>query len=257
MQPKRKYLLPGASLGLACLFAFLPASTIAAPLQSGEQVYQRVCAACHGPGPVAAPKLGDQAAWRPLLAEGQAVVTAHGWVGVREMPPRGGVPGLKLEEFGRAVAHMGRAAGADWQDPAGSPSLMKAIRAEEKARRKDVRQLMSLAKDQGRSGAAVYEAVCRHCHESGVAGAPKKGNRADWRDLIKEGQSVLTAHAWVGVRAMPPRGGHPDLSLEEFARAVAEMVSASGGDWRDPSNNPALIKAIRSEIKKRELDFGK
>lgn len=141
----------------------------------GEALYQKACAACHGVGPVEAPKFGDHAAWAELIAEGQAVVTAHGWVGVREMPPRGGVPDLSLEAFGRAVAYMARAAGADWQDPELSASLLQAIRAEEKARRQALQAQAHTVADQGRSGAAVYEAICRHCHETGVAGAPAKG----------------------------------------------------------------------------------
>jgi cytochrome c5 len=245
-----------SNISLSVLLAGLSIPSIAAPLQSGEQVYKQVCSSCHGPGPVDAPKLGDKAAWTPLIEEGQAVVTAHGWVGVREMPPKGGAPKLKLEEFGRAVAYMARAAGGDWQNPERSAKLMAAIRAEEKLRREELLAKMQTALDQGRSGAAVYAEICQHCHNDGVAGAPRKGNRKDWRPLIKEGQAILTAHAWVGVRAMPPRGGHPDLSLEEFSRAVVEMANASGGKWQDPSNNK-LLDDIRSEIIKRERSLAK
>jgi hypothetical protein len=42
------------------------------------------------------------------------------------------------------------------------------------------------------------------------------------------------------------------LSLEEFSRAVADMASASGGDWQDPSRNAALMAQIRKEVGKRE-----
>ena len=211
----------------------------------------------HGVGPVEAPKFGDHAAWAELITEGQAVVTAHGWVGVREMPPRGGVPDLSLEAFGRAVAYMARAAGADWQDPELSASLLQAIRAEEKARRQALQAQAHTVADQGRSGAAVYEAICRHCHETGVAGAPAKGDGKAWRPLLREGQATLTAHAWLGVRAMPPRGGHDDLSLEEFSRAVADMAQAAGGDWRDPSADARLMRRIRAEIGKRERQLAK
>ena len=79
------------------------------------------------------------------------------------------------------------------------------------------------AVDGGRGGADVYQAICSHCHGSGVAGAPRFDNREDWSDLIAEGQHIVTAHGWVGVRAMPARGGHEDLSIEEFSRAVAHM----------------------------------
>jgi len=51
------------------------------------------------------------------------------------------------------------------------------------------------------------------------------------------------------VRAMPAQGGAPELSLEEFARAVAWLASNSGGDWKDP--DAAMMHRIREEAMKR------
>ncbi len=101
-------------------------------IKSGERVYKEVCGACHDTGVANAPKLGDRKAWPPLIAEGQAVLTAHGWVGVRGMPPKSGMPDLPLQEFARAAAFMARAAGGDWQDP--DAKMMASIREEEKKR---------------------------------------------------------------------------------------------------------------------------
>lgn len=98
---------------------------------------------------------------------------------------------------------------------------------------------------QASAGASTYREVCAACHDSGVADAPRFANREDWKELIEEGQDVLTAHAWVGVRAMPPQGGSPDLSLEEFARAVAYMARAADGDWQAP--DAAMLEKIRDE----------
>lgn len=100
-----------------------------------------------------------------------------------------------------------------------------------------------------KSGEQVYKETCFACHATGVAKAPKFGERTTWAPLIKEGQHVLTAHAWVGVRGMPPKGGRPDLSLEEFARAAAYMARAAGADWKDP--DAAMLARIRAEEKKR------
>lgn len=238
--------LLGALLSTLACWSAGPAIA-AAPLKDGAEVYRNVCASCHGPSPVEAPKYGDRAAWAPLIAEGQHVITAHGWVGIREMPPRGGNPDLRLEEFGRAVAYMARAAGANWKDPDHDPELMARIRSEERDRIAALRAKLREAADSGRKGETVYQTICIHCHESGVAGAPRFGNREDWSPLIAEGQHIVTAHGWVGVRAMPARGGHDDLSLEEFARAVAYMANAAGADWKDPSNNPMLLGRIRVE----------
>lgn len=100
-----------------------------------------------------------------------------------------------------------------------------------------------------KSGEQVYKEVCMACHAAGVANAPKFGDSKAWAPLIKEGQAVLTAHAWVGVRAMPPRGGNPNLSLEEFSSAVAYMARAAGGSWKDA--DAKMLASIRAEEKKR------
>jgi cytochrome c5 len=100
-----------------------------------------------------------------------------------------------------------------------------------------------------KSGKQVYDEVCFACHKTGVAHAPKFGNKADWAPLIEEGQPLLTAHAWVGVRAMPAKGGKPELRLAEFSRAVAYMASQAGGNWKDP--DAAMMKKIRKEAEER------
>ncbi len=100
-----------------------------------------------------------------------------------------------------------------------------------------------------KSGEQVYKEVCLACHGAGVANAPRAGEPGGWAKLLEEGQAVVTAHGWVGVRGMPAKGGRPDLSLEEFARATAWMARSAGGDWQDPDE--AMISAIRREEAKR------
>lgn len=109
-----------------------PAAPAPVAVKSGEQVYQEVCVACHGAGVANAPKAGEPGGWAKLLEEGQAMVTAHGWVGIRGMPAKGGRADLSLEEFARATAWMARSAGGDWQDP--DAAMLDAIREEEKKR---------------------------------------------------------------------------------------------------------------------------
>ena len=106
-------------------------------LQTGEQVYKQTCVACHGSGVANAPKFGDRKAWAPLIAEGQPVLTAHAWVGVRAMPPKGGRADLSLEEFAGAVAFMSRGAGGKWQAP--DARMMEKIRHEEKLRHESLK----------------------------------------------------------------------------------------------------------------------
>ena len=101
----------------------------------------------------------------------------------------------------------------------------------------------------GKSGEMVYKETCLACHATGLEKAPKFGDHKAWVPLIKEGQARITADGWVGERGMPARGGNPNLSLEEFARAVAFMARAGGGNWKDPDS--AMLERIRSAEKKR------
>jgi cytochrome c5 len=96
----------------------------------------------------------------------------------------------------------------------------------------------------------VYQQVCSVCHAAGVAGAPKVGDTKKWAPLIAEGQVILTAHGYVGIRAMPAKGGKPDLSLKDFAGALVHMVNQSGGKWTAP--NAALLGQMEKEVVKRE-----
>lgn len=103
---------------------------------AGEQVYAQTCAACHASGVVEAPVYGDKTRWQKLLEEGQVVLSAHGWVGLGAMPPQGGNPDLRLEEFARAVTYMGRGVGADWPDP--DAEMLEEIREEIVLRRHEL-----------------------------------------------------------------------------------------------------------------------
>jgi cytochrome c5 len=105
------------------------------------------------------------------------------------------------------------------------------------------------ADEKERVGIQTYKAVCAVCHASGVANAPKFGDKNAWKPLIDEGQVILTAHGYVGVRAMPPKGGKPDLSIEQFAEAVNYIVNNSGGQWSSPDK--AMLGQINEEIAKR------
>jgi cytochrome c5 len=100
------------------------------------------------------------------------------------------------------------------------------------------------------SGEDTYKAVCASCHAKGVANAPKVGDKAKWAPLIAEGQVTLTAHGYVGVRAMPPKGGKPDLSVADFSAAVNHMVNLSGGNWKTPDST--TLAGIQAEIADRQ-----
>jgi cytochrome c5 len=76
-----------------------------------------------------------------------------------------------------------------------------------------------------RTGKQVVEEVCSSCHTTGVDGAPKIGDRAEWSKRASKGLGSLTQNAITGVRNMPAHGGQAKLSDVEMSRAVAYMVS--------------------------------
>jgi cytochrome c5 len=85
------------------------------------------------------------------------------------------------------------------------------------------------------TGEQVYIAVCKTCHEAGLAGAPKFGDKAAWAPRIKQGVNALFASAVKGKNAMPPKGGSPDLSDVEVQRAVVYMANNAGASFKEPA----------------------
>ena len=99
------------------------------------------------------------------------------------------------------------------------------------------------------NGEATYNQVCAVCHAQGLAGAPKAGDAKAWGKLIKEGQINLTADGYAGVRAMPAKGGKPELDVPAFADAVVHMANLAGANWKTPDE--AMLKKIDQRIAKR------
>jgi cytochrome c5 len=100
------------------------------------------------------------------------------------------------------------------------------------------------------SGEDTFKAVCANCHAKAFANSPQIGDTNKWAPLVAEGQVIITAHGFVGVRAMPPKGGVPDLTVQGFSEAVNYMVNQSGGTWKQPDKK--MMAAIQAEIAQRQ-----
>ncbi|NJD26569.1 MAG: cytochrome c5 family protein [Betaproteobacteria bacterium] len=87
-----------------------------------------------------------------------------------------------------------------------------------------------------RSGEEVFTNTCRECHGDGKHNAPVFGNRQQWGKLVREGLNDLVPAALAGLRQMPPKGGNPELSDMEVARAVVYMANAGGGRFAEPTS---------------------
>lgn len=84
------------------------------------------------------------------------------------------------------------------------------------------------------SGEAIYNSTCAACHGSGAAGAPKFGDAGAWSARIAQGYDTIVKHALEGLRAMPAKGGNPDLDDVEVARAVVYMSNKAGAKFKEP-----------------------
>lgn len=58
-----------------------------------------------------------------------------------------------------------------------------------------------------KSAKELYDVACMACHNNGVAGAPKPGDKAAWESRYTNGMDSLLASVVNGKGAMPPKGG--------------------------------------------------
>jgi cytochrome c5 len=88
---------------------------------------------------------------------------------------------------------------------------------------------MEVAASAGGGGAKTPDEViakhCNACHGTGLLGAPKIGDAADWGKRAKEqgGLDGLLAKAITGINSMPPKGTCADCSDPELKGAIEKM----------------------------------
>ncbi|HTT10768.1 MAG TPA: c-type cytochrome [Burkholderiaceae bacterium] len=84
----------------------------------------------------------------------------------------------------------------------------------------------ALGADTGeRMGEEIVQKQCSSCHQEGLNGAPRIGDRAAWIPRMSKGLDVLVRSAVHGHGAMPARGGMADLSDRELESAIVYMFN--------------------------------
>ena len=73
----------------------------------------------------------------------------------------------------------------------------------------------------------TYKSACGTCHDAGVAGAPKLGDKAGWAPRLKQGKDALYKSALQGKpgTAMMAKGGFANLS-DADVKAVVDLMLA-------------------------------
>jgi cytochrome c5 len=196
-----------AAIAMLMIAAFWapPGMTAETAERSGKDVVNMVCAKCHLTGERGAPKIGDKQAWRERAEQGLGGLTQHAVTGVRQMPAHGGSPNLTDLEIGRAIAYMVNQSGGKWKEPAS----VQEIAAE-------------------RTGQQVVQAQCHKCHQDGLHGAPRIGDRDAWVPRLKQGLDFAVRSAIRGHGGMPPRGDKADLTDFEIRNAIVYMYNPGG-----------------------------
>lgn len=170
--------------------------------RSGKDVVNTVCGSCHATGANGAPKIGDSKAWSKRAKQGLSGLTNHALEGIRKMPSHGGNPTLTDIEIKRAVAYMVNQSGGHWAEPIDKKHPPAA-----------------------RTGEQIVQARCIKCHQTGVNGAPKIGDRDAWIPRLKDGLDAVVRSAINGHGGMPARGGLANVTDAEMRNAVVYMMN--------------------------------
>ncbi|MBB3140329.1 c-type cytochrome [Halomonas organivorans] len=203
--------------------------TASAEGPDGAGIYNSVCMACHETGAAGAPVRGNEDAWSSRTEQGFATLLDHAINGYNAMPARGGNPNLSDEEMHAAVAYLVEpvmdvpaAAGTEDAEASGDSTATTDTSSDDAASEASATESATAGID----GEAIYNGICMACHDTGAAGAPKKGDAAAWGPRLDKGIETLYDHAINGFNAMPAKGGNPSLSDDEVKAAVDHLVSS-------------------------------
>lgn len=225
----------------------------------GGSIYGNVCAACHESGAAGAPIRGDEDGWADRIDQGWDTLLEHSINGIGAMPPRGGNPNLSDEEVAASTAYLlepvmdvpeiGDEEAADEapaEDAAADEAVTEEGAVEEEAEASAVATEEAPADEEvveeateeaapaddepahaGIDGEAIYNQACMACHMTGAAGAPIRGNDDHWAERLEQDMDTIYEHAISGIGAMPPKGGHANLSDDEVRAATDFLVEPS------------------------------
>jgi len=77
-----------------------------------------------------------------------------------------------------------------------------------------------------RSAESIYTTGCATCHDPGLAGAPKLGDKSQWEARQAKGYETLVNNAYNGINGMPAKGLCLDCTKEEIDIAVKYMLDS-------------------------------
>lgn len=170
----------------------------------GKGIYGMYCSGCHENGAGGAPKMGDAAAWDPLVKEGPEKVYENAINGIGGMPAKGTCLSCSDDEIKAAVDFM-----------------LAAVQG------KKVVIIPKAKKLTIEDGQRIYDANCSVCHNSGFKNAPIPGNMEVWKPIIAKGFLDIYLDVITGRKGHPPHGACNECSDAELKAAVKYMLQKS------------------------------
>ena len=160
------------------------------------------------------------------------------------MPAKGGNPSLDDLEVARALVYMANHSGGSLPEPAepaaggdapapapaaqtAPPAAPAAPAPAAPSAAAEPAAAAPAAEATNTVGEKLYKQTCFACHGTGVAGAPKFGDKASWAPYIETGLDTMVATAIKGKGAMPPKGGAVSARADDIRAAVQYMVGAA------------------------------
>ena len=107
-----------------------------------------------------------------------------------------------------------------------------------------------------RTGEQIVQQQCVKCHEAGIDGAPRIGDREAWIPRIRQGLELTVQSAIRGHGKMPARGGMAELTDPEMRAAVVYMFNQEAGRAAGPAAKPQTPDPHRKVVGGTEILLG-
>jgi cytochrome c5 len=186
----------------------LPASKEKPSLSRGKEVYYTACVICHQEGMMSAPLIGNAAGWyERIRTSGLTGLYHHAIRGYNFMPVKGACVTCSDNDIISAVDYI----------------------LNESLTRTELLNLKHSKTEQTPNGEAIYNEHCAACHNEGVKGAPKIGDKEAWKPLIGKNIDALIEHTVNGTKH-PKNGGCAQCTTNEIIAAIKYIVSQSKTD---------------------------
>ncbi|KTC88114.1 cytochrome c [Legionella drozanskii LLAP-1] len=184
----------------------VPGSENQPSLKRGKQVYVNACIICHQNGEMSAPEIGNASNWYFRLQQsGLTGLYRHAIDGYNSMPVKGACVTCSDNDVIAAVDYIlnNSLTRSQWSDLTSGGAAKYPSNGQE-----------------------IYEENCGICHNQGLQGAPKIGDKKAWEPLLAQNMDVLIEKTIKG-DDHPKKGGCKHCTTGEVIEAIKYMVSQS------------------------------